>query len=466
MNPRRVSSLLALTFAVGATVTATASPSRRVGRGHREDRAGWIYVHIEGAPREIGYQHGSLLAPEIDDAIRMMRLFVKKTTAKDWAFYRQTAQRLFWPKVGLEYREEIDGIVAGLRSRGYRYDRADVTALNGWIDVAWYYIPDLEAKRKVVMQHKPKEMCSAFIATGSMTKGGKIVMAHNAWVDYIIGERWRVIADVKPARGHRMLMDTFPGFIHSGDDFVQTDAGILITETTIAGFHGFNEKGAPEFVRARKAAQYAGSIDDFVRIMTTDNNGGYANDWLVGDTKTNEIARLELGLKNHRVWRTNDGILYGANYPCDDKTMKEETEFNAFDMQNSSVGRKMRWERLGDLNKGKIDAEMGRKFLADHYDQSNMEANPCCRTLCGHFETDPQGIPEAGWGPYYPTGAVQGKVTTAALAAMRQMWAHMGHPCGQDFLVRPLLKAHPEYRWQARFLRDMKAGPWTLFKAD
>src|SRR5208337_2601490 len=44
---------------------------------------------------------------------------------------------------------------------------------------------------------------------------------------------------------------------------------------------------------------YSRSIDDFVRIMLDGNNGGYANDWLIGDRKTGEIALFELGLKNH-----------------------------------------------------------------------------------------------------------------------------------------------------------------------
>jgi hypothetical protein len=34
-------------------------------------------------------------------------------------------------------------------------------------------------------------------------------------------------------------MDCMPGFIHSGDDFVITDKGILITETTITQFLRF-----------------------------------------------------------------------------------------------------------------------------------------------------------------------------------------------------------------------------------
>jgi len=51
--------------------------------------------------------------------------------------------------------------------------------------------------------------------------------------------------------------------------------------------------------------------------MLEQNNGAYANDWLLADYKTGEIARLELGLKGHKVWRTKDGYLAGANYPVD-----------------------------------------------------------------------------------------------------------------------------------------------------
>jgi hypothetical protein len=64
----------------------------------------------------------------------------------------------------------------------------------------------------------------------------------------------------------------------------------MITETTISQFIGWNSNGIPEFARARKAMQYASSIDDYIAIMRKGNNGGYANDWLIGDRKTGEIA--------------------------------------------------------------------------------------------------------------------------------------------------------------------------------
>src|SRR6266849_3684011 len=41
-------------------------------RGNRHEKHGWIYLHIEGAPRERGFQHGYLLAPEIAESVRVI----------------------------------------------------------------------------------------------------------------------------------------------------------------------------------------------------------------------------------------------------------------------------------------------------------------------------------------------------------------------------------------------------------
>ena len=49
--------------------------------------------------------------------------------------------------------------------------------------------------------------------------------------------------------------------------------------------------------------------------MKEGNNGGYANNWLVADTRTNEIASLELGLKNVTLRRTKDGYFVGHELP-------------------------------------------------------------------------------------------------------------------------------------------------------
>jgi hypothetical protein len=343
----------------------------RIANASRADKNGWIYVHLEGSPGDIGYQHGYLLAGEIDDLIKSMKLSLPRLSGKDWAFYREAVKKMaFWDKVDKEYQDELTGISEGMKAKGKHYDVTDLVVLNANIELSQYYVPMLAEKQhpgSPAANNKAPGNCSGFIATGSYTADGQIAIGHNNWTDYMGGERWNVIADIVPQTGNRLFMDCMPGLIHSGDDFVVSGGGILITETTITQFKGFDVKGIPEFVRARKAAQYANSIDDFVQIMTAGNNGGYANDWLVGDIKTNEIARLELGLKHFKVWRSKDGVYTGSNFPLDEKVIAEETTFNPGDSTNSPNSRRRRWEKLTNDYKGKLDAETGKTIEGDSY---------------------------------------------------------------------------------------------------
>jgi hypothetical protein len=446
---------------------AFSSGDPRLEKASRKDKAGWIYVHLEGTPFQIGYQHGYLLANEIDTTIRAVGYALQHETHHGWAFYRSAARNFLWKQTEREYRDEINGIVAGLRARHLHYDSLDITAYNALEELAFYYVPQLLDRAKAGSgSNKAPGNCSAFIATGKYTRDGKIVMGHNNWTEYIWGQHWNVIADIVPARGNHLMMDCMPGFIHSGDDFVITASGILITETTITQFKGFDSTAIPEFVRARKAAQYSNSIDDVIRIFTQGNNGGYANDWLIGDIKTNEVAKLELGLKIYRVWRSRDTAIIGSNFASDPTLIAKETTFNPKDRTSSPNARRLRMDQLVAVDmKGKLDAVTGMQVEGDHRDALlNKEANNRC-VICGHIDEDPKGCPEWDNPPFYPMGAVQGKVTTAALAKDMKFWAHMGHPCGQDFIGAPFYKLHPQFKWMSKYLVEMKAYPWTLFEA-
>src|SRR4051812_12336344 len=317
---------------------------------------GWTYVHLEGAPAEIGYQHGYLLAPEIRDAQKVIGLELAQDTKRSWKFFRDAAKNELWPHIEAQYREELEGIAAGLHAHGVRLDVWDVVALNATLEWNPYYIRWYEQKNKKPQLAKltAPEHCSAFVATGSYTKDGRVVIGHNAWTGYLDGERWTMIFDIAPSAGQRFLMDGFPGLIHSADDFGVNAAGMMITETTITRFNGWNPDGIPEFVRARKAMQYATSIDEFAKWMKEGNNGGYANTWLVADRKSNEIASLELGLKNVTLRRSKDGYFVGSNFPVNEKLTTEETEFDPKDLGQSATARRIRWEQLMEENKGKI----------------------------------------------------------------------------------------------------------------
>jgi hypothetical protein len=225
-------------------------------------------------------------------------------------------------------------------------------------------------------------------------------------------------------------------------------------------------------MRARKALQYAKSINDYVRIIKEGNNGGYANDWLIGDRKTGEIAYLELGLKNTPLWRTKDGYFVSSNFARDPKLIREETSgFDVNDASSSANARHARADELMLQSKGKIDVTIAEQFLSDHVDSfaytplSSEKPQPNERSLCGHVDVSPRGVKEWEWAAYNPGGAVQGKATDSRMAGNMSFVARAGHPCGADFVAADFLEKHPEFAWQKPLLRDMKAGPWTTFVA-
>jgi hypothetical protein len=451
----------------GVALLAAFAASRegQSGKSFRKpDQNGWIYVHLEGTPREIGFQHGWQLAPEIEDLQKVLQLELTHDTGKSYEFFRTAAEKVLWPHVDAEYREELQGIVQGLKAKGVKLDLWDVIVMNGALELNGYYTDWYNKNHGQTSAAKTTvaERCSAFIATGSFTKDGNIVVGHNDWTNYLDGARWRIIFDIVPVKGNHILMDGLPGVIHSGDDFGVNSAGMVITETTIAGFHGFDPNGVPEFVRARKAMQYSNSIDDFARFMKDRNNGGYANNWLVADRKTHEIADLELGLKNVNLRRTKDGYFVGSNFPVDAKLAKQETTFDLKDMGQSPNARWVRAEQLVQENKGRIDIAFGKKFLSDHYDSFAKKIDPSERTLCGHIELSPRG--DLPWQPPYGTaGAVQNKVTDADGAGKMSFEAALGHACGLKVKAADHLKAHPEFAWEKPLLRDLPANPWTEF---
>ncbi len=455
----------ALSISSASSPRAGTPETELKGAFRRSENHGWTFVHLQGTPHEIGFQNGYLLAPEIADTLKVTILEQTHDSKKDWQFFRDAAQNMMWPHIEAEYREELQGISDGVNAHGVgmKIDLWDVVALNAAEE--WeYYVKEYNRAHgiKSTASLGVPEHCSAFVATGSYTKDGKVVIAHNNWTNYLDGERWTIVFDIVPAKGSRMIMDGLPGVIHSADDFVVNSAGIIITETTIGHFAGYDPSGIPEFVRARKAAQYSASIDDFARIMKEGNNGGYANTWLIADIGKNEIGRLELGLKNVTLERKKDGYFVGSNFPINEKLIREETDFDPHDMSVSANARHVRWEQLMAENKGKIDLAAAQRFLADHYDTYENREDADERTLDGHIDLSPRGD-EPWQPPFGMAGAVQNKAADANLAAKMSFSAAAGHACGMDFKAAEHVRAHPEFAWQKDLQRDMNARAWTTF---
>src|SRR5271157_5664759 len=123
--------LLLLVCAVGcAFATDSQGDAARLKPAYRFERSKWIYVHLEGSPADIGYQHGYLLSAEIADGFNVVKFKDTRRTKRDWDFYRNVAKTILWPRIDPEYQQELQGIADGLRDHGVNMDVWDVVALN------------------------------------------------------------------------------------------------------------------------------------------------------------------------------------------------------------------------------------------------------------------------------------------------------------------------------------------------
>lgn len=430
----------------------------------RRDVDGWIHVAVKGPPMARGFQYGYLVADEYAAAVRAYEQMTYQKIGMDYGFFVDRANELHADKVPDELREEMEGVAAGLTAAGAPATFQDVLGMNDWMELTGYWWPK-HAGRYAALASPASQgsHCSAFVATGDATADGSIVMAHTSFTDFWQGQFENVILDVTPDEGHRMVMQTTPGWIASMTDFWLTGAGLAISETTISGYDGskgYDENRVPEFVRARRAAQYARDIDDWVEILNTDNNGGYACSWLIGDIKTGEITCHEQGLLYQSLSRKTDGYFWGDNAPRDPRIRNLECGPTGFDDVRSPNGaREVRWQQLLAEHDGHIDTDSARRMLADTFDPYLGRDQPSARTICAHYDADPCQFNDVT--AFSPHGSVDGKVVTSADVESMSLWARFGRADGVEFVAGDFLGTHPQWNWQRDCLQDRPRQPWT-----
>src|SRR5258706_7725028 len=199
--------------------------------------------------------------------------------------------------------------------------------------------------------------------------------------------------------------------------------------------------------------------------MKRGNNGGYANFWLLGDINTREIARLELGLKYIGYEKKRDGYFIGSNVAEKPKILRLETEKNETDIRNSSVARRVRWKQLMKQYQGRIDLDLAKRFEADHFDTYREKDYLGGRTLCGHFDLDPDAGGQGHGVPYNCSGTVDAKVVDTRMARQMSFAARWGSGCGKAFHAQKFLATHPQFEWMTGLLQDRPSQPWATFHA-
>src|SRR5580704_9550021 len=405
---------------------------RTFGAGYRYPKAGWIYVHIEGEPYDRGYQHGYLMAREIEQYIdRCAAQLDVKSRASAWNNGRTSANALFLRGFDTEILQEMKGIADGAAAAGAKYngrtvDLIDVVTLNtitelGELNSAMPMTPTglegigFRAPRPAPEPTGGNDHCSAFAACGKATKDGKMVIGHVTWWPLTLAEQTNIMLDVQPTTGHRVLMQSYPGGVQSGTDWYQNDLGVVLTETTIDQ-SPFNVEGTPVAYRARKSIQYGDSVEKVVELLKTKNNGLYTNEWIVGDARTNEIAMLELGTYKTKLYSSaknewfggTEGFYWGCNNAKDLNVRLEyapDPHGEPEDLPFVAGSRDVKWQEMYQQNKGRIDE--GFAALA--------------------FRT----------APLVSSTTMDAKIASSEMAKRMMMWALFGKPNQREWVPSP-----------------------------
>jgi hypothetical protein len=449
----------------GAALEEVADPSawpvksavRTFGPAYRYPRGGWIYLHIEGEPFDRGFQHGFLMAKEIENYIdRCASTLNSKDRAQGWTVGRTVANAVFLRGFDEEILTEMKGIAEGASAAGAKYngrkiDLIDIVAANTIVELGTL-APAVEATPTGLEYfdfHPPgffdpkrdapvTERCSAFAATGKATRNGHMIIGHITMWSLTLAEQTNLMLDIKPRQGCRILMQSFPGGIQSGTDWYQNETGMVLTETTIRQ-SPFNIQGAPVAFRARKAIQYGTNVDLVVKYLSERNNGLYTNEWLIADAKNDEIAMFELGTYKTKLWRSSknewfegtEGFYWGCN---NTKDLNVRLEFVPdprgvpVHLPYMSTPRDRKWVEMYNRQKGQLDEQFA--FLA--------------------FRT----------APLVSSSAMDAKVTTGEIAPKMMLWALFGKPNEREWIVSPW------EREQYANNEGLDSGGYRLFTAE
>jgi hypothetical protein len=499
---------------------------RRQGQGHKNTRrkratagagAEWLRITIRGAPYDRGVSHGKQVIAA--DPARFTYMFsvydfqFRQGYGRDIDFFYRLCEDFYlgiikkrFPKIF----KEMEGIAAGAKLRV-----CQVILINVFMSLPYFYAhllryidtPKYRKKYADVIRDEHaisadpaalaararrldemKDRCSLVMAVGEdWTKDGGIVCGHSSFSNFLDAQFCNVLLRIEPEAGDGvpMVMQSMPGGVYSMTDFFVTGAGIVGSETTISGFNAFALRD-PICCRIRECMQYGRTLEEYAERLQKRNSGDYACSWMFGDVGGHggapRIMRVELGLNYVNVETTKNGVFLGFNSTYDERIRNIECSSSLSDKANhatgagaidgasgfrdvsSSIGnRRVQLVKLTDKYRGRIDTDVMKRILADHYDNHLGKTAANSRTVCKHGYESGAGVGGEGGGgiPYKPVGAYDTKVADSASIRRMSFLAHWGAPCGTAFSVREHMKKHPEWKDWAEYLADFPRRGWV-----
>lgn len=208
---------------------------------------------MEGSPREMGYQHGRLLAEQVHHNLKvgyMQRSLAGRGYTR--AYINEQAQRMakHFPE---SYLEEIEGLVEGVKAGGY----GDVT-----------YEEILGAACVAELLHHGPDAppgCTNFAVFGRWTPDGRLLHGRNLdWDTQSGAQETAAILVWRPENGIPFAMPGWAGCIGSVSGL--NAKGVTIGEMTSSSPDETFD-GIPLLIIMRRVLQEAGTLDEAVEII-------------------------------------------------------------------------------------------------------------------------------------------------------------------------------------------------------
>jgi len=161
---RRLTLLLVVVFAVAACTAAQADFIGKHGKGWLESQQGFLILHVEGTPAEMGEQHGALLKGHVQANLKSVMAEARRMGQEMGLGDPMPMLDMLWTQLAAntppEYLEEMKGVAAGAE-----------------ID-----LKDLQRMVAVTEAGEIMRTCSSFCVWGKATADGKMYQSRN--LDY------------------------------------------------------------------------------------------------------------------------------------------------------------------------------------------------------------------------------------------------------------------------------------------
>lgn len=225
----------------------------------------------------------------------------------------------FWHQVSLILRQ-IQGMQDGCTAHFVEDDRHEV--LHDFSFLLFSLLPEKEdlfsaLSHPIKPEHRKPGSCSAMIKWVWDDKGpDELYIGHNTWSDF--SDMVRVLKnyefyfhrtyqrDSPVVPGYKMTFSSYPGAVHSIDDFYLISSGLVTLETTLENYNDDLWKlilpngSVPEFIRSMVANRLANSGWMWTEVFSRHNSGTYNNQWMIVDYKKFEKHSNQL----------NDGLFW------------------------------------------------------------------------------------------------------------------------------------------------------------